>query len=314
MLSYKGMTEGILVISNLKKLYNCVVPTKRHHKIKSVVLRRMVMFFFLSFYMITHPTVIFKVRRMVIYPYVEIVVTTRCTLRCKDCANLMQYYTCSEDEPIETLLDDLQKLLDSVDFIETFRIIGGEPLLRKDIRPLIEMAIASPKIKEVAMHTNGTIVPGKDLLELFHNKKFKLSISNYGKYSTKKDVLAGMGFSLSNDMGEDESSFWDYYGPVEKREGVLDEELKEQHKRCGFQCYSFFKGTLSRCPRIGHGVDLGLIPRIEGEYIDIRNESDAATLRHKHAEFLKKELFEACKYCYKGTDKCVKIPGGVQTG
>ena len=60
-------------------------------------------------------------------PYVEIVLTTKCTLRCESCNNLMQYfsaknqYTCT----LEGILESLNCLLENVESMQILRIIGG---------------------------------------------------------------------------------------------------------------------------------------------------------------------------------------------
>ena len=42
--------------------------------------------------------------------------------------------------------------------VKKIRLTGGEPLLRKDIIPLVEMISKVPEIKEIAMTTNGQML------------------------------------------------------------------------------------------------------------------------------------------------------------
>lgn len=73
-------------------------------------------------------------------PYLELVLTTKCTMRCESCNNLIQYfspsnqYTCT----LEGIKKSLELLLSKVDSIARVRIIGGEPLLFKDLPKLID--------------------------------------------------------------------------------------------------------------------------------------------------------------------------------
>lgn len=115
-------------------------------------------------------------------PYFELVLTTRCTMRCESCNNLMQYfdsknaYTCSVDKISETL-EILCRVVDSVAYV---RLIGGEPLLFKDIARVVEVLERKPKIKTFDIVTNGTIKPSPALLEvLAHSYKSWVSISDY---------------------------------------------------------------------------------------------------------------------------------------
>ena len=62
---------------------------------------------------------------------VDLVVTERCTLKCKDCSNLMQYYTKPETLEEASITEEVDILLSLVDKIHEIRVIGGEPLLNK---------------------------------------------------------------------------------------------------------------------------------------------------------------------------------------
>ena len=115
-------------------------------------------------------------------PYFELVLTTRCSLRCESCNNLMQYfdtkntYTCSVDKILATL----RILCGVVDSVAYVRIIGGEPLLFKDIAKVAETLENEHKIKSFDIVTNGTIMPDSTLLEILaRSQKSWVSISDY---------------------------------------------------------------------------------------------------------------------------------------
>ena len=58
---------------------------------------------------------------------VDLMITEKCTLKCKDCANLMQFY----ESPINIDLKEVQLILDNLlkklDLLYEVRLIGGEP-------------------------------------------------------------------------------------------------------------------------------------------------------------------------------------------
>ena len=62
---------------------------------------------------------------------IDLVLTEKCSLKCKDCSNLMQYYAKPVDEDFDTLINSIDKILSNVGFIREIRIIGGEPLFIK---------------------------------------------------------------------------------------------------------------------------------------------------------------------------------------
>lgn len=117
-------------------------------------------------------------------PYFELVLTTRCTLRCEACNNLMQYfspknaYSCS----LDGILSALNTLFAVVNSIANIRIIGGEPLLFKDIAAVVAFLESSPKVKSYNIVTNATIKPHKALLNaLTGSAKASITISDYEK-------------------------------------------------------------------------------------------------------------------------------------
>ena len=61
----------------------------------------------------------------------DIVITTKCSMKCESCANLMQYYK-SASSTDEKILESVKKVSDNVDHISEYRIIGGEPLMNKN--------------------------------------------------------------------------------------------------------------------------------------------------------------------------------------
>lgn len=116
-------------------------------------------------------------------PYLELVLTTKCTLRCESCNNLMQYfspknqYTCT----LEGILESLDCLLENIESIQRLRIIGGEPLMFKELPQLVVALEQRKKIRSFDILTNATIDFKEELLqELKKAKKLrKISISDY---------------------------------------------------------------------------------------------------------------------------------------
>jgi GTP 3',8-cyclase len=85
-------------------------------------------------------------------------VTDRCNLRCQYCMPEEEYVWL----PREDLLtfEEIRELVDifSELGVEKVRLTGGEPLLRKDLPTLVSMLADSPRIKDLAMTTNGILL------------------------------------------------------------------------------------------------------------------------------------------------------------
>lgn len=59
----------------------------------------------------------------------ELALTTRCSLRCRDCMNLMQYYEMPADVPLKKNKWAIDSFLRCVDAVCDFFVLGGEPFL-----------------------------------------------------------------------------------------------------------------------------------------------------------------------------------------
>jgi cyclic pyranopterin phosphate synthase len=86
-------------------------------------------------------------------------VTDRCNLRCAYCMPEKDYvWLPREDvlrfEEISTLVDVFVAL-----GVNKLRLTGGEPLLRRDLSALVQMLAAKPGLTDLAMTTNGVLLP-----------------------------------------------------------------------------------------------------------------------------------------------------------
>lgn len=80
--------------------------------------------------------------------YVELPITTKCSLRCKNCANLIQYYEYGEFLDGKSLINDVYRLCQITEKIEMFRILGGEPLLHPQLKEILEGIKKNDNIKK----------------------------------------------------------------------------------------------------------------------------------------------------------------------
>lgn len=115
---------------------------------------------------------IFCEQAKLIIPRITLVISVKCSLRCKDCVNLMQYYNEPYDLGIEELMSEMNEFFDLVDELMEISIVGGEPFLYEDLDKLIQYLISNEKINSIRFTTNGTVVPKESVLNLMSHKKF----------------------------------------------------------------------------------------------------------------------------------------------
>ena len=250
--------------------------------------------------------------------YVEIVLTTYCTLNCKGCSALMTYYKNSERENID--LDKnkkaIKRLVEVSNSIDHLRLLGGEPLLYPNLYEILKYTEKEDKIKRVTIVTNGTInLTDKKMINILKKPKFDVNISDYGKLSCKKEEL--MNTLNSNNIKYDIRGLdlnWRDYGDIIDHKRT-NKELKTQMSKCNIICYSIMDGKLHHCPRSTHGIKLNRIPLLEKDYIDLFDNSiNNKILRKKLHKFFYGYVpyIEACKYCNSGTNELKDIPAAEQ--
>ena len=85
-------------------------------------------------------------------------VTDRCNLRCSYCMPELEYVWLPREDLLH--FEEIERLVDV--FIELgvdkVRMTGGEPLLRRDVTTLVAKLAGRPRIRDLAMTTNGVLL------------------------------------------------------------------------------------------------------------------------------------------------------------
>ena len=88
---------------------------------------------------------------------VRVSVTDRCNLRCNYCMPQEEYVWLPRQELLT--FEEIARLVDVFTTlgVEDVRLTGGEPLLRRDLPRLVRMLAANPRIRDLALTTNGVL-------------------------------------------------------------------------------------------------------------------------------------------------------------
>lgn len=110
-------------------------------------------------------------------------VTSRCTFRCKYCNFFMPYFKDEEhyDYDETDILQDFEAYFKVVDYVASWSIIGGEPLLNKRLPQIIENVYKkfSDKIGYIQVISNGSLLPSKELLNVMKKCQVRMRLSDY---------------------------------------------------------------------------------------------------------------------------------------
>lgn len=248
---------------------------------------------------------------LLILPYMEQMLTSRCTLRCTYCANLMQYY-CPDQQhtwTFEECAHNLERLLDCVDYIVWFRLLGGEPLLIPWLPDLVRFALSQPKIGRVEVVTNGTLIPSAELQSAMQNPRASFDLSNYGPVSRKIPEIIKMAQAQHIRYSINPSYTWEDMGDMTRRD-YSEERVRQIYATCDNICKNLVGTEIHVCPRSSNGMLLGLIPRCPHDYVDIwENEPD--TVKYKLRRLFNRTHIQACYYC-NAPEYRSPIPAGEQ--
>ena len=118
----------------------------------------------------------------------DIVITTKCSMNCESCANLMQYYVAAKNTDSE-ILKAVKIISENVDHISEYRVIGGEPLMNKKWAEITNGILDQNPDRAVYIYTNATICPKDEQLESFKGKNLHFYITDYDKLSRNMDKV-----------------------------------------------------------------------------------------------------------------------------
>lgn len=245
---------------------------------------------------------------------VQFVVSERCSLKCKDCLHLMQYYQQPKNIDLESCKESFDRLLSVAEHISEIRILGGEPFMNPDMYQIIDWWHDNPNVHIFRVYTNGTIVPTESVMKYLTYPKVDVYISDYGINKESINKLAnkfeeyGIKYYVSPYDG------WADAGDLHFRNHTESENI-EIFGRCHARnCITFIDGQLHRCPRSAHAMRLGAMPDTPNDYVDIKRfAGDDEVLKKSIKELQERTWIEACNYC-DGADLHVpQIPAGIQT-
>lgn len=250
---------------------------------------------------------------------IDLIITERCSLRCKDCANLMQYYDRPSDCDPAMLLRSIDVFCAIVDEVMDFRVIGGDAFMSRDWPTIVRRLTGEPKARRVVLYTNGTIVPKNREVECLRNSKVVVIATDYGKLSRKIDALKqllqanGIAFhALKVDSWLDCAAIVPHNRGAQGNADIF-------RLCCAKNMATLSNGRLFRCPYSANAARLRAVPDFKSDYVDLFQESisDAVALRRARQKVLGfmsgTNRLETCDYCNGRPLSGVEVRPAVQT-
>lgn len=270
--------------------------------------------------------------KKIIIPQIQLVLTTKCTLRCKNCSNLMPYFDkenhfTSSYKEIQT---NINKLTESIDEISILYVLGGEPLMIKNLEDILEFLLSNKKIKQINVVTNSTILINEKIFNVAKDNRDKIffSISDYSKNpEIQHKILLRQNIQILQEnrisyeifTSDIEGFFgWKDYGRVYPRNRTKEENIKN-FINCKTPCVSMIGSTIHVCPVSSSLYQILAkkeYPKKEldtNDYIDLNDYHFPSELRQRIISFYSQSYFSCCDYCQDMSIEAKSIPPAIQT-
>lgn len=255
----------------------------------------------------------------------SVVITLRCTLRCKLCA---AYVPCYDNQPhfsYEKIAKTIDNYFSIVDTVGDFSLSGGEPLLHEDLGRIIKKTLEySDRINRLLILTNGTLLFKDEVLEILKENRDKchVNISDYGYLSSKASKLADIlqknmiSHRTINYSGDNLfCDGWVDYGD-HSRKAFTQEETDKKGARCVFRKMNstlIQDGEIHRCGRAFRRMELGIIPKNKSEYVDLFDDSISNTEKRKTIiNLFNAKSTTSCAFCNGLCDDSERFPAAEQ--
>lgn len=224
--------------------------------------------------------------------------TDRCTLHCKNCLALKPYYTSPGEMPWEQMEQVIDRLT-ALKWFRRFHLLGGEPFLYSYLDKVLEKLCGVPEIEHINIITNGTVIPDEKVLQLLKNPKIMVRISFYGNLSRKYKELESLCHQHKIEVRVHAQRWKDIGRVLDIVSG--DKETQLRYEECSQRAGAFFyvlNGKATLCPFAANTYTLGLYDTESEDIIDLLLPSTSDDLFKQLNDLYWREApLTACRYC-----------------
>lgn len=253
----------------------------------------------------------------------QICLTERCTLKCKKCAHACNAaYENKQDLTLKQVFRSADIFFEKVDWIKEFVLLGGEPLLYKQLDKVIEYIgeCYRDKMMIYSITTNGTIKPSKKILDICKKYNCKIDISNYSmqipflksKYENLIRLLESHNIEYSISPIEHE---WMDYGFEYVDHGGREETLISIFDACKTPCREirenkFYYCVMARSVSDNLGYGIGCDDYLNME--DLNGDNSKKLLLEYTSGYSEKGYLDMCNHCHGANAVLYPIPAAEQ--
>ena len=227
-------------------------------------------------------------------PYLEYHVCDQCNLNCAGCSHFSSL--CKEDIFVDynifkTEFEKLKKLIPEIDVI---RILGGEPLLHKQLFEFIKLTRNLYFKSEIRLTTNGILIKQMDdqLIDCINQNNIILEITLYQPLYEK--MMETIAFLREKRITFEilTHGMWEFEYPLLQSKVY---KMEQARKQCPTNCVEFRNGKIYPCP-------IAAFIRYYNNYWNENIKEESGFLINKNTEFKQLKLYienpmECCEWC-----------------
>lgn len=248
----------------------------------------------------------------------EIIVSSRCTLDCIHCgqqagATKRKYPEKYRDYPADVIKHSIDLIMDRLDVVGTFSVIGGEPFIHPQIGEIIRHCLTKDNVGIISITSNGICKLTDELLEQIKDDRVKINFSNYTdalgereKQLFKENVEKIRRHGFSCNVG---TPIWNTVNDnLRDNPDFSDATLDAKKSDCVFGP-SVAGNMLFACPQTERNYRME-IRDVSEDVIDL--SIDEEHLTEKIRSMLDKKHYMACGYICSNGLPSKQIPPGEQ--
>ncbi len=194
------------------------------------------------------------VEKKLYFEDITILVTEKCTLKCRDCAPCYPYLKNARHRSFEEVKEDIDLLFSKADYIWDLIFTGGEPFLNKEFGRMLEYVMEhyASQYHHIQIISNATIIPSDDICETLKSTGGYISISDYtcvndrlknklSRFTEKMDTY-GIRYEIPQ-----VDSWCDFGFRAKDHPEKSSEELIDMFDACRSTCRAFHEGKFIFC-------------------------------------------------------------------
>ncbi len=241
----------------------------------------------------------------IVLPVLSFQLISKCNLKCKNCAFYSPYLKNEIYHTYDQFVEMTNKALTIVDQVQIFGLCGGEVLLHKELAKMIEFLLKQPKIRNISIVSNGTIIPNEDILKQMRGaKRCYLQISGENHHRSKLNEIKELcnkndvAYVVYNDRE------WRDFSDLSNR-NFSEEQLEKGFKRCDYACFELFNNKIYYCCFAAINDYLNKLKVDESECLNL--EEETSVLREKLKNILNMKYISSCRFCENIADNFKKV-------